>query len=74
MKENPLRAWRGAHKKRALDVAIKLDLSEQSVLQYERGSFRPSSENFKKIADLMGEDLAKLRLSWAFWEKSCRAN
>jgi transcriptional regulator with XRE-family HTH domain len=73
MKSNPLRAWRETKHKRALDVAIKLGVSEQSVLQYERGSFRPSSENFQKIAELMGEDLAKLRLSWAFWEKSQRA-
>lgn len=73
MKANPLRGWREVNKKRALDVAIKLGVSEQSVLQYERGSFRPSADNFQKIATLMGEDLAKLRLSWAFWEKSQRA-
>lgn len=72
MKENPLRAWRETKHKRALDVAIKLGVSEQSVLSYELGRFKPSPENFQKLAELMGEELPKLRLSWAFWEKSQR--
>lgn len=72
MKTNPLRAWRHANKKKALDVAIKLGVSEQSVLQYERGAFKPSPSNFALLAELMSEDLSKLHLSWTFWEKANR--
>jgi transcriptional regulator with XRE-family HTH domain len=72
MKTNPLRGWRLAHNKRALDVAIKIGVSEQSVLQYERGAFKPTRKHFEMIADLMGEDLAKLNLTWKLWEATSR--
>ena len=72
MKENPLRAWRETKHKRALDVAIKLGVTEQSVLSYELGRFKPSNENFQKIAELMQVELPTLRLSWAFWERGQR--
>ena len=72
MKTNPLRTWRLANKKRALDVAIKLGVSEQSVLSYELGRFKPSRKHFDAIATLMGEDVAKLNLSWSFWERTNR--
>lgn len=69
MKENPLRAWREHKGLSACAVALRLDLTEQSVLSFERGRFSPSVTSFDKIATLMGEEPSKLRAIWRFWRK-----
>jgi len=67
--ENPLRKWRSAQGLRAVDVALKLNISEQSVLAYEMGRFGPSAERFTELSHLLGEPVAELRLRWRLWRK-----
>ena len=69
-KANPLREWRRSRGLSAVDVALKLDLSEQTILSYETGRFEPSRESVEKLCELMGLSEAQLRLRWHFWKSS----
>lgn len=64
---NPLRLWRKAHGLRAIDVALKLGVSEQTVLAYEKGGFQPSDARFNKLAQLTETPAAVLREAWDGW-------
>ena len=69
MRENPLRTWRKEKHLKAVEVALKLGISEQSVLSYEKGRYEPSRENMAKLAELMNLDLTRLNLSWKLWKR-----
>ena len=68
MRENPLREWRHARNLTALDVALKLDVSEQTVYSYELGRFEPATDKVNALAALMGLDATQFRLRWHFWK------
>lgn len=65
--DNPLREWRTQNKLRAVDVALKLGLSERAILAYETGAFKPTDENLAKLAKAMTSDEATLKLRWNDW-------
>ena len=73
MRENPLREWRHARSLTALDVALKLDVSEQTIYSYELGRFEPSSDKVDQLAVLMSLSPSQFRLAWHFW-KTTKAN
>lgn len=70
MRENPLREWRKARSLTALDVALKLDVSEQTVFSYELGRFEPSPEKVEALSAMMGLSPSQLRLGWHFWKSN----
>lgn len=70
MSENPLRKWRKANCLRAVDIALRLAVSEQSVLAFETGRFSPSSESLSAIAELMNVGPSELALKWRLWRKN----
>lgn len=67
---NPLRLWRKAHSLRAVDVALKLHVSEQTVLAYEKGGFQPSKHSMQNIADLVGSPLEVVQDAWQSWKNN----
>lgn len=69
MRPNPLRLWRETAGLKAVEIALKLDLSEQSVLGYEKGRFNPSESNFEKLAQIMEIEVSRLRAQWGFWKR-----
>jgi transcriptional regulator with XRE-family HTH domain len=70
VKNNPLREWRQSLGWTAVELALKLGLSEQSILSFEKGRFEPSAENVDKLAQLMDLTPSQLRLRWHFWKAS----
>ena len=64
---NPLRQWRNEQKLRALDIAHRLEVSERTVLAWEHGAFRPSSDAYDQLASLMDLPVASLRKEWHSW-------
>lgn len=67
MRQNPLKAWRKQNGIKAVEVALKLGLSEQSITSFEKGRFSPSKETFDKLAVLMNIQIETLRAAWHFW-------
>jgi transcriptional regulator with XRE-family HTH domain len=64
---NPLRQWRRKQKLRALDIALRLEVSERTVLAWEHGAFKPSSEAFGKLAEITSLPELELRTAWFEW-------
>lgn len=64
---NPLRQWRSRQKLRALDVALRLEVSERTVLAWEHGAFKPSSEAYGQLSKIMEIAELELRTQWLNW-------
>ena len=64
---NPLRQWRNEQKLRAVDIAHRLEVSERTILAWEHGAFKPSSEAFGELARLLDVQEEALRHSWIGW-------
>ena len=64
---NPLRQWRKRQKLRALDIALRLEVSERTVLAWEHGAFRPSSEGYAGLSEIMNLTELELRTQWLSW-------
>lgn len=64
---NPLRQWRKRQHLRTLDIALRLAVTERTVSAWENGAFKPSSEAFGKIAEIMNESVPELRTAWFNW-------
>lgn len=64
---NPLRQWRRKQRLRALDVAHRLEVSERTVLAWEHGAFKPSSEAYTRLAELTNLTELELRKLWLNW-------
>ena len=64
---NPLRQWRRTQRLRALDIALRLEVSERTVLAWEHGAFKPSNEALDGLASMMLITAPSLRQEWAKW-------
>lgn len=64
--QNPLRSWRHRTKTHATTVASRLDVSNITIMHWEKGDKTPKPENLKAIGRLIGDP--KIRLTWARWQ------
>jgi transcriptional regulator with XRE-family HTH domain len=64
---NPLRQWRRRQRLRALDIALRLEVSERTVSAWEHGAFKPSSEAFGKLSEMTNIPELELRTAWFNW-------
>ena len=63
--ENPLRAWRRKTGTKARTVADRLEVSNITIMHWEKGDKTPKPENLKAIGRLIGD--VNIRQSWARW-------
>lgn len=64
--QNPLRAWRRRTGTHATTVAARLDVSNVTIMHWEKGNKTPKPANLKAIGRLIGDP--KIRLTWARWQ------
>ena len=65
--ENPLRKWRREQSHSQAAVASELEVTPQTITNWESGAYPPSTTAYAKLAELTG--ITNVQMRWNAWSE-----